>query len=75
MRLFSICPRIRKTSGRIVASTAWRLRVMFLGAVYRTVAIDPTDETIAISSRSLWFTYGYEDILSAQYRLAVLHRH
>lgn len=48
---------------------------MFLGAVYRTVAIDPTDETIAISSRSLWFTYGYEDILSAQYRLAVLHRH
>jgi hypothetical protein len=77
MRLFAICPRIRKDSGRIVATTAWRVRLLFLGTIYRQVVIDPTNETISIRSRYLWLirlkrivrfseiqavTYGYEDM-------------
>lgn len=76
MRLFAICPRIRNDSGRIVASTAWRLRLLLLGTVYRQVVIDPANEKVSIRSRYLWLirfhrlvrfsqiqavTYGYVD--------------
>jgi hypothetical protein len=77
MRLFSICPRVRKHSSRIVATTAWRVRLLFLGTIYRKVVIDPTNKTVSIFSRYLWLirrrsavpfskvkavTYGYEDM-------------
>lgn len=77
MRLFGICPRITKKSGRVIAETAWRVRFLFLGTLYRNVVIDPENETISIFSRYLWVmrrrrtvpfskvravTYGYEDM-------------
>ncbi|MGE0378212.1 MAG: hypothetical protein AB7I48_04300 [Planctomycetaceae bacterium] len=81
MRLLAVCPRIRKDSGRIVATTAWRVRVLLLGMVYRQVVIDPTARAVTMFSRFLWFirrtrsmnfsrvravTYGYEDLSSDQ---------
>ncbi|GIW92275.1 MAG: hypothetical protein KatS3mg110_0316 [Pirellulaceae bacterium] len=80
MRLLSICPRIRKKSGRLVASTAWILRLLLLGTTYRKVVVDPNTRTISIYSRYLWLvrrrrvisfgeiqavTYGYEDLAIA----------
>ena len=77
MRLFSICPRVRKRGGCIVAVTAWRIRLLFLGALYRKTIIDPRNRVISIRSRYLWLisrerqvpfsdiqavTYGYEDM-------------
>lgn len=77
MRLFAICPRIRKASGCVVATTAWRVRLLLLGTIYRRVVVDPSKQTIAIRSRYLWFicrkrtirfsdiraiTYGYQDM-------------
>lgn len=77
MRLFALCPRIRKDSGRIVATTAWRVRLLLLGTIRREIVIDPIGETISINSRYLWLirlqrtvpfseiqavTYGYEDM-------------
>jgi hypothetical protein len=77
MRLFALCPRIRKDSGRVVATTAWRVRLLLFGTVHREIVIDPTNETISVHSRYLWLirlqrtvpfseiqavTYGYEDM-------------
>lgn len=77
MRLFAICPRIKKHSGRIIATTAWRVRLLFLGTIYRKVVIDAANKTISIFSCYLWLirlrraipfskvravTYGYEDM-------------
>lgn len=76
MRLLSICPRIGKRGCRIVAKTAWRLRILLLGLVLREVVIDPQAEEIILDSRYLWvvrrrhvfpfadieaITYGYQD--------------
>lgn len=76
MRLLSICPRIRKESDKIIASTAWRIQILSLGAVYREVIVDPKKKRVTISSRYLWtqenkqvvrfreimaVVYGYED--------------
>jgi hypothetical protein len=76
MRLFSICPRVGKRGCRIVAKTAWRLRILLIGLAVREVEIDPQAETICLNSRYLWFlrrhhvfpygdieaiTYGYHD--------------
>ena len=77
MRLLAFCPRIRKESGRVVATTAWRVRLLFLGMLYRRVVIDPTKKRVFVTSRYLWLmrlrrtfrfsdvqavTYGYEDL-------------
>ena len=77
MRLFAICPRIRRESDSVVATTAWRVRLLSLGAIYRQVVIDARDAVISVTSRYLWFlrfersirfaeiaaiTYGYEDM-------------
>ena len=77
MRLFAICPRIRKNSGSIIASTAWRVQVVLLGMLYRRVEIEPASKSILMVSRYLWLirrrrtirfadvhavTYGYEDL-------------
>jgi hypothetical protein len=74
--LFSLCPRLGKRKGKLVASTPLRLRVLSLGALYREVVIDPKQEVVRVRRRALWFfkrairipfgsvravTYGYAD--------------
>ncbi|MCM2370959.1 hypothetical protein [Aporhodopirellula aestuarii] len=76
MRLFSICPRIKKRGCCIVAKTAWRLRILLLGLAIREVEVDPQSEKIHLNSRYFWvlkrhhafpygdieaITYGYQD--------------
>ncbi len=76
MRLLALCPRIRKSDGCIVATTAWRMSAVSVGTIYRKVVIDPQSSHLVVASRYLWFisrsreipfsriqavTYGYED--------------
>ncbi|MFN0052149.1 MAG: hypothetical protein ACKV0T_08155 [Planctomycetales bacterium] len=75
-RLFSVCPRVTKSEGKLVAETAWRVRVGSLGALYRKVVVDPGRKVVTIDRRYGWafarrsrlrfesieaITYGYED--------------
>ncbi|MEM6472711.1 MAG: hypothetical protein AAF802_24330 [Planctomycetota bacterium] len=77
MRLLDVCPRRSKRGATIVTTTAWRIRVLSLGAYYRRVEIDPVNRMIKIFQRYLWFirrqclvpfeeveavTYGYKDV-------------
>jgi hypothetical protein len=74
-RIFSICPRIREDGDRLIATTAWRYRLLTLGASYRQVVIDPMQKVVRIRRRFLWIfrrstvvpfssvkkvTYGYD---------------
>ena len=74
--LLSICPRLSKVRGRLVASTAWRLLIPTLGLVYRQVTVDPKKEEISVYGRYFWIlprrrhirfraieaiAYGYQD--------------
>ncbi len=52
--LLSICPRLSKVRGRLVASTAWRLLIPTLGLVYRQVTVDPKKEEISVYGRYFW---------------------
>jgi hypothetical protein len=67
---------VSKRGSRLVASTAWRLRVLTLGWLYRQVLVDPEKQEIRIYRRYFWafpwrhrirfgaietVTYGYED--------------
>jgi hypothetical protein len=75
-RLFSICPHVNKQGNRLVASTAWLVRILTLGWLYRKVLVDPEKKEIRIYRRYFWVfprrrrirfaaveavTYGYED--------------
>jgi hypothetical protein len=75
-RLFSICPRVSKRGRRLVASTAWRLRLLTLGWLQRKVLVDPKKQEVMIQRRYFWafprrrrvhfraveaVTYGYQD--------------
>jgi hypothetical protein len=72
----SICPRVSKSGGRLVAVTAWRLRVLTLGWLYRKVLVDPQKQEVRIHRRYFWafprrrrirfgaveaVTYSYDD--------------
>ncbi len=72
----SICPRVRKNKGRLIAESAWRTRIITLGCYYRKVVVDPKKEELSIRRRYFWFarkrrrlhfasiaaiTYGYQD--------------
>ena len=74
-QIFSICPRIREDGDRLIARTAWRYRILTLGASYREVVIDTEQKVIRIRRRFLWVvrrrakipfssvkkvTYGYD---------------
>jgi hypothetical protein len=74
--LLSICPRISKTQRGLVASTAWRVRVLTLGWLYRRVTVDPKRKEVTIQRRYFWvfprqrripfkaiaaISYGYQD--------------
>jgi hypothetical protein len=76
LRLFSVCPRVRKCGGKLVAVTAWRLRILTLGCLYRKVTVDPKRGELVIYRRYFWLfarrrrvrfgaveavTYGYQD--------------
>lgn len=73
----SVGPRIQKEGGRLVATTAWKTRLLTLGMLNRTVNVDPAQQTITIRDRTAWFfkrrrrigfgviravTYSYEDL-------------
>lgn len=75
-RLFSICPRVGKHDGSLVASTAWRLRLLTLGLISRSVLVDPKNKEVVVQRRYFWvfsrsrrihfksveaITYGYQD--------------
>jgi hypothetical protein len=53
--LFSVCPRVVRRRGKLVASTAWRMRILTLGALYREVVIDPKGKVIRLRHRFFWF--------------------
>jgi hypothetical protein len=74
--LLSICPRVSKVKRKLVATTAWRLRLLTLGWLYRKVTVDPKKEELLIDRRYFWLfprhrrirfgaikavTYGYHD--------------
>jgi hypothetical protein len=74
--LFSVCPRVKKVKGTLVASTAWRVRILTLGWLYRQVTVDPKKNELTIYRRYLWVfvrrrrirfekieavTYAYQD--------------
>jgi hypothetical protein len=74
-QIFSIGPRIREDGGRLVATTAWRYRLLTLGTSLRRVIIDAGDKVVLIRRRSFWLfrrgktipfsaiksiTYGYD---------------
>jgi hypothetical protein len=76
LRLFSVCPRVRKSKGKLVAATAWRLRILTLGGLYRKLVVDPKREELTLYRRYFWLfsrrrrvqfqriaavTYGYQD--------------
>jgi hypothetical protein len=76
-RLFSLCPRIRKVDDRLFARTGWRVIILSLGLLYRSVTVDPTREQVTIYRRYFWFfarrrqipfkkveavAYGYKDL-------------
>jgi hypothetical protein len=53
-RLFSLCPRIRKRNGRLIASTNRFLQVLTLAMLYRQVIVDPKEAFIRIRRRYFW---------------------
>lgn len=53
-RLFSLCPHVRKSKGKLTAATSWRLLVPTLGTVYRQVLVDPKQEVVCVRRRYLW---------------------
>ncbi|MAT69315.1 MAG: hypothetical protein CMJ58_07285 [Planctomycetaceae bacterium] len=76
-RLFSINPRLKVRGGNLVATTAWRVRVLTLDAWKRTVTVDAVQREIKIERRALWLfrkvrrfrfdwiegvAYGYRDL-------------
>jgi hypothetical protein len=75
-QLLSICPRVSKRGSRLVATTAWRLRLLTLGCLQRKVLVDPKKQEVMIQRRYFWafqrrrrirfrtveaITYGYQD--------------
>jgi hypothetical protein len=74
--LFSVCPRVSKARGRLVARTAWQVRLATLGCLYREVVVDLKRDEVTVRRRYLWafsrrrrvrfgaiaaVTYGYQD--------------
>jgi hypothetical protein len=79
--IFSIGPRTRADQGRLVATTAWRYRLLTLGASLRQVIVDSEEKVVRVRRRVLWLfrrrktipfaaiksiTYGYDRLLLPQ---------
>ena len=52
--LLSVCPRIRKQGGRLVASTSLYFQILTLGLLHKHVTVDPKEEVVRIRRRWLW---------------------
>src|SRR5205823_6142385 len=52
--LFSDCPRVSKARGRLVAQTAWQVRLVTLGCLYREVVVDLKRDEVTVRRRYLW---------------------
>jgi hypothetical protein len=67
---------VTKTAGKLIARTAWRLRILSLGWLYRKVTVDPRRKELTVRRRYFWvfsrcrrirfeaidaITYGYQD--------------
>jgi hypothetical protein len=74
--LFSICPRIYKRHGQLVASTSFWFQIFTVGLIHKRVTVDPKEEVVRIRRRYLWLirrnsripfrsiaaiTYGHDD--------------
>src|SRR5436190_22646470 len=72
----SVCPRVRKSHGKLVAESSWYTRIVSLGCYYRKVVVDPKKEELSVHRRYFWMvrkrrrirfgaiqaiTYGYQD--------------
>jgi hypothetical protein len=81
-RLLSVCPRLYSDQGKLIAETAWRVRLATLGCLYRRVIVDPKQRVLIIRRRYFWLfrrntriafaavravTYGYQDWSPWQY--------
>jgi len=50
----NICPRVKKEGGRIIASTAIRLRFFYFWTICRRVVIDASHQKVFATSRYFW---------------------
>jgi hypothetical protein len=55
LSVLAMCPRLTRRRGRLIATTAWRQRVMTLGAIYRQVIVDPKQQVVIVRRRYFWF--------------------
>jgi hypothetical protein len=53
--ILALCPRLSRRKGRLIATTAWRLRVLTLGALYRQVIVDVKERVVVVRGRYFWF--------------------
>jgi hypothetical protein len=53
--LFSICPRIARRKGKLIAESGLAARVFWLGAFSRRVVVDPDAGAVKVETRSWWF--------------------
>jgi hypothetical protein len=51
----SMCPRIRKSKGKLVARTCVLAGVLSLGLLLRRVVVDPKHKRVTVSRRLFWF--------------------
>ena len=76
-RLLGVCPRVTQSKEKLIADTAWCVRILTAGTVYRKVVVDPKRKELTISRRYFWafprrrrikfeaieaVTYSYEDL-------------
>ena len=73
--LLSVCPRVRRDGGRLVAVTSWKMWLLSLCSLSREVVVDPGQQCVIIRRRVWLFarrrriafgrikavTYGYQD--------------
>lgn len=77
LSLLSTCPRVAKRHGRLIATSAWRFRVLTLGLLTRQVIVDPKEQVVIVRRQAFWFFkrarripfhwikaigYGYSDV-------------
>ena len=78
----SVCPRVRKSHGKLIAESAWWTRITTLGCYYRKVVVDPKKEELSIHRRYFFamrkrrrirfgavqaITYDYQDWSGGSY--------
>jgi hypothetical protein len=54
-RFLSQCPRVKKSQGRLIATTNWRLLIFTLGLYWHQVVVDPGKQVVLLRRRYAWF--------------------